>query len=113
MHAVVGDGVAAVVAAGVAAALAAGLAAGLDAGVDVGVDAGLALGELVVKAGRHSHTLHSESCHHSGLTYGRSALTVQNSVASSQTLDHWPLTAQRQLKSGQADKTQMQRMCTA
>lgn len=51
MHAVVGAGVAAVVAAGVAAGLAAG------------VYAGLASGELVIKAGRHSHTLHSGSCH--------------------------------------------------
>ncbi len=91
MHAVVGAGVAAVAAAGVAAGLAAGLAAG--------VDAGLASGELVVKAGRHSHTLYSGSCHHSGLTSWRSVLTVQHSVAQTQILDHWPLTSQRQLKS--------------
>jgi len=87
MHAVVGAGVAAVVAAGVAAGLAAG------------VDAGLASGELVVKAGRHSHTLHSGSCHHSGLTSWHSVLTVQHSVAQTQILAHWPLTAERQLKS--------------
>ncbi len=86
MHAVVGAGVAAVVAADVAAGLAAG------------VDAGVASGELVVKAGRHSQTLHSGSYHHSSLTCWRSMLTVQHSVAQTQILAHWPFTAQRQLK---------------
>ena len=92
MHAVVGAGVAAVLAAGVAAGvdvvvgagLAVGVGAGLAAGVDVGVDAGLASGELVVKAGRHSQTLYSGSCHHSGLTSWRSMLTAQHSVAQTQ-----------------------------
>lgn len=86
----------AVVRAVVAAAVAVGLAAG--------VDAGLTSGELVVKAGRHSHTLHSGSCHHSGLTSWRSVLTMQHSVGHTQSLAHWPLTAERQLKSWQADR---------
>lgn len=91
MHAVVGDGAAAVVAADVA--------AGLAAGVDAGVDAGLTSGELVVKSGRHSHTLHSGTCRHSGLTSWRSVLTAQHSVAQTQFWAHWPLTAEGQLRS--------------
>lgn len=80
----------AIVRAVVAAAVAAGLAAG--------VDAGLTSGELVVKAGRHSHTLHTGSCHHSKLASWRSVLTAQYSVAQTHILAHWPLPAERQLK---------------
>ena len=70
----------------------------LAAAVAAGVDAGLTSGELVVKAGRHSHTLHSESCHHSGLASWRSVLTAQYSVAQTHILAHWLLPAERQLK---------------